>query len=260
MTRLGRISINTVVRVRSTLIIGVFTPFGRCSSHRSQLNANVVLYEDSELSYDGLYHAVGYSPSSYGNEVVDWLPLNVSNSVTRGEATGDLGNFGPPRPGRLASTPERSTKTGTVSACASQCAKSLTCLSFSYSQLLGDCELQAVVEGAHAERRTDQHFQTYERVDKARTASLRYENLPLRHGTMYYVNVDVTNVLGYRSTLTSKGAMVDFTPPEPGVIKDAALDVVVADGCAASVIQRCVNTVEGTLNHRYYNYICLFSV
>ena len=146
----------------------------RCSSHRTQLAANVVLYEDSELSNDGLYHSVGYSPSSFG-QVVNWLPLNVSTSMT-----------------------------------------------------------------GHAN----------ERVGKAYTASLRYKDLPLRHGIMYYVNVYVTNVLGYQSTLTSKGTMIDFTPPEPGVVGNVELDVVVADGCTASILQRCVDADQHTLNHR----------
>ena len=163
-------------QIHSSAMKLAFTFFSyRCSSHRGELGADVILYEDSELSYDDLYHSVGYSPSSGGSQVVDWQPLNVSNSMTR---------------------------------------------------------------------------RTNERLDKEYVASLHYKNLPLRHGTMYYVNVDVTNVLGYRSTLSSKGTMVDFTPPEPGAVGDAGLDVVVADGCTASIIQRCENADQRTLNHR----------
>ena len=110
--------------------------------------------------------------------------------------------------------------------------------------------MQAVTEGANAERREDADFQTYEMLGKAYTAPLQYNSLPLQQGMVYYVNVNVTNVLGYHSILTSKGTMVDFTPPEPGVIRNASRDVVVADGCGASILQRCVNAEQNVPNHR----------
>ena len=96
----------------------------------------------------------------------------------------------------------------------------------------------------------DGHYQTYERLGKSYTAILRYENLPLRHGTRYYVNADVENVLGYRATLTSHGTMVDMTPPEPGPVGEVISDNATADGCDASIIQRCEQHVPNSLNHR----------
>ena len=222
----------------------------RCSSHRSQLNTEVVLYEDSGLDHDNLYHGVGYSPGFFGHQVVDWLPLNVSKSMPPQGSSGDLGGFSSPRPGRLTSSPLRSVTSSTAAACATECVKDQRCLSFSYNQFLRQCEVQAVTDGASAERREDADFQTYERLGKAYTASLRYTNLTLHHGMVYYVNADVTNVLGYHSTLTSGGTMVDFTPPELGVIRNASRDVVVADGCGASILQRCVNAEQNVPNHR----------
>ncbi|KAK7496780.1 hypothetical protein BaRGS_00011989, partial [Batillaria attramentaria] len=222
----------------------------RCTSHPGQISGTVVVHEDSPLKQDSLFHGVGYSPSSYGHEVVDWLPLTLSNSQPQPGVSGDLRYFSSPRAGRLTSTPKRSLSAPTASGCASQCLKMSTCVSFSYNKYLYDCELQEFTEGASAERKHDGHFVTYERLGKSFTAILRYENLPLRHGTRYYVNVDVQNWLGYRATLTSEGTMVDFTPPEPGPVGDVLKDEMTADGCTVSVIQRCVDHVTSSLNHR----------
>nr|KAG5706493.1 hypothetical protein BaRGS_032886 [Batillaria attramentaria] len=52
---------------------------------------------------------------------------------------------------------------------------------YNHNEYLQDCELQEVTEGARAERRSDGHFVTYERLGKSFIAILRYEDLPLRH-------------------------------------------------------------------------------
>ena len=31
---------------------------------------------------------------------------------------------------------------------------------------------------------------------------------------LYFVNLDLTNVLGYRQILSSKGILIDLTPPD----------------------------------------------
>ncbi|KAK7496779.1 hypothetical protein BaRGS_00011988 [Batillaria attramentaria] len=188
--------------------------------------------------------------NSYGHEVVDWLPLTLSNSQPQQGASGDLRYFSPPRAGRLTSTPKKLLKTNTAIACASECLKTLTCVSFSHNEYLQDCELQEVTEGARAERRSDGHFVTYERLGKSFTAVLRYEDLPLRHGTRYYINADIENVLGYHATLTSGGTMVDFTPPEPGPVGEVLKDEMTAAGCDVSILQRCVDHVASSPNHR----------
>ncbi|KAK7493720.1 hypothetical protein BaRGS_00015049 [Batillaria attramentaria] len=222
----------------------------RCTSHPSELSARVIFYDDSELVKRSLAHAVGYSPGVFGNEVVDWLPLNVTNSKPQPGVSGDLREFAPPRPGRLSRTPLKTLKTATADYCASECLKMTNCVVFTFNRYLFDCELLEVTEGPYARREPDGDFETYERLGKSYTADLRYVNLPLRHGTRYYVNADVENVLGFHSTLTSQGTMVDFTPPEPGPVGDATVDVFAADGCKVSVLQRCVEAVESRPNHR----------
>ncbi|KAK7493737.1 hypothetical protein BaRGS_00015066 [Batillaria attramentaria] len=222
----------------------------KCTSHPHKLRANVIVFDDSELVPDRLSHGVGYSPSSHGHEVVDWLPLNLSNSQSNPSATGDLKKFSSPRPGRLNKTPLKTATLVTASACASECLKQIKCVSFTYNQYLHVCELQEVTEGASAERKPDGHFETYERLGKAYAATLRYENLRLHHGMKYYVNADINNVLGYRAVLTSEGTMVDYTPPEPGPLGHLWRDFLVVGGCNASIIQRCEDPAPSARNHR----------
>lgn len=161
-----------------------------------------------------------------------------------------ISHFASPRPGRLTETPKKRLAASSAAQCASACLGFRTCVSFSYNQYLHDCEVQQVTEGAHAERRPAGNYLTYERLGTSYTALLRYEDLPLRHGTRYYVNADVENVLGYRATLTSQGTMVDMTPPEPGPVGEVISDNVTAEGCRVSILQRCEDHVTGSLNHR----------
>jgi hypothetical protein len=59
----------------------------------------------------------------------------------------------------------------------------------------------------------------------------------------------VRNVLGYDAYLIGEGTMVDFTPPEPGIIKNAKSDILRADKCTAAITQQCID-VTWKNNHR----------
>lgn len=223
----------------------------RCSSHPSKLSAEVIIYEDSPLKQDAVWHGVGYSPSFYGHEVVDWNPLVLSNTPSQSGVTGPLTQFSSARPGRLATTPKKTLKVSGIGQCASECLNIPTCLSFAYSKSHPDCEILDVKEGVNIHRHPDKSYMTYEKLGLAYTAKLLHENLPLQNGTMYFINADVENTLGYRAVLTSQGTMIDFTPPNPGGdVKNSLSDVFVAEECEASVLQRCVEAVSSTLNHR----------
>jgi hypothetical protein len=50
----------------------------------------VILFEDSALKTDGVFHGVGYSPSSYGHEVVTWRTLTLYNFQSQYGVVGDL--------------------------------------------------------------------------------------------------------------------------------------------------------------------------
>lgn len=122
--------------------------------------------------------------------------------------------------------------------------------------------MQQASESPDVERNAEGHYQTYERLGKVYRTVLKYENLSLQHGTKYFINVDTRNILGYQTTLTSQGTMIDFTPPDPGNVGEVYMDEIKADGCNVSLIQRCVDAIPGTRNHRYdtitkYKYIYL---
>lgn len=224
----------------------------RCSSHPSQLSAEVIIYEDSQMKQDGMFHGVGYSPGSHGHELVSWLPLTLSNnqSPQQQATTGPLAQFSSARPGHLPTTPKKSLSRKTAAQCASECLELSTCRSFAHEPTLLLCEIFEITESEDTQRKLDRNFVSYERLGVRNTARLRYDNLPLRHGTAYFINVDVQNVLGYRALLSSEGTMVDFSPPHPGHVGDVVSDVFVAGGCQISILQRCVNAVNSSLNHR----------
>ena len=215
----------------------------QCTSHRDSLAASVVLYEDSPLKQDQLFYAVGYSPGSYGHELTGWAPLQLDTTESRAGVAGSLRHFTSPRPGRLERTPVRSFLSKATHTCADACLAMHTCVSFSYNTHTFTCELQEVTEGVHAGRVMAEHYMTYEKLGKGYSATLRLQDLALRHGARYYVNSWVENVLDYRSVLTSHGTMVDHTSPEPGPLGDGAVEVEEeregSRRCNASIIQRC---------------------
>lgn len=220
-----------------------------CTSHPNRLDASVVIYENSELIEAALHHGLGFSPSTFGHEVVNWQPLILTRTnLLAGEST-DLRYFTDPRPGRLSAAPLETTNKPNAEACAAECVRNSKCLTFAYNAFLNTCELQSVREGADVRRQSDSQYVTYEKLGMGRSTQLNYEHVKLRHGTMYYVNVEVENSLGYRALLSSRGTMADRTPPVTGYLGEGATEVIVADRCNASVIQRCVDVID-TPNHR----------
>ncbi|XP_070204336.1 uncharacterized protein [Littorina saxatilis] len=224
----------------------------KCTSHRDKLSATVVVYEDSELKMDELFHSLGFGPGSQGHEVVGWTPLVLQSTHSRDGVEGPLQHFTAAREGRLDFSPETALKTDNVEECAGECLKLYQCVAFSYNAVTYICELQPVVEGVAAQRVKDGHFFTYEKLGKGYSAQVTFTDLPLRHGVRYYVNSQVQNVLDYRSVLTSRGTTVDHTPPEPGYLGEGAVEVPeTADRCSVSIIQRCVDPAS-ILTHRKF--------
>ena len=75
--------------------------------------------------------------------------------------------------------------------------------------------------------------------------------MDLVHAQSYYHNARITNVRGFESYIVSDEIVVDFTPPSPGPVGDASLDVMRHDGCSAAITQadRCVDVTPND-NHR----------
>ena len=222
----------------------------KCTSHFDQLSASVIAYEDSKLKTDKLFYALGFSPGSYGHELVDWSSMKLETTQLRSGIQGSLRSFTSARLGRLNYTPERSFLSPTSETCADECLGMTKCVSFSYNARLFTCELQPVTESVHAQRLEDGQFYTYERLGKGYSSSVELTNLQLHHGVRYYINGLVENVLGYQSVLTSEGVMVDHTSPEPGYLGEGAIQVNQSiSNCSASVIQRCIQPAA-SLQHR----------
>ncbi|XP_061168902.1 uncharacterized protein LOC133178171 [Saccostrea echinata] len=220
------------------------------SSHPSVLTATINVFEDSELKQIHS-QALGYTSGMYGSEIVSWKNLSLDLSTYRTGIPNDLKHFSVPKTGKLTSTPFAVNITHTPEDCATNCINSgKKCVSFDYDFFTESCELQNVVHGPSTKLRRSGTFVNYERLGVGYNSFERYEKLPLEHGTLYYINARITNVLGYVGYLHSHGTMVDFSPPSTGPLGTEFNETFSADGCKASVAQRCVE-VTWKENHRH---------
>ena len=69
-------------------------------------------------------------------------------------------------------------------------------MSFDYEYTTEVCELHDVVEGPSAKLRTSGSYRNFEHLSAGSTAWLGYKDLLLRHASVYYINVHVTNNMG----------------------------------------------------------------
>ena len=220
------------------------------SSHPSKLIASVVVFDDSPL-VDTHYKAIGYSAGQFGSQFVDWQPISLDHSVDRIGVSGYLRKFTVPREGKLVAFVLKTQKTSTPEDCARLCISYGTnCVSFDYETHSETCDFHDVVQGSNAYLRLSGTYKSYERLGTGYHSPIEYTNLPLKHGTIYFVNTKVTNVLGYDEYLFGEGTMVDFTPPEPGPVGRTSKDILKADNCTAAVTQQCLETTWLN-NHRY---------
>ena len=223
-------------------------PYGRVehsykfSSHPTKLSASVVVFDDSPL-VNTHYKAVGFSPGQYGSQFVDWQELNLDQSVDRMDATGYLKKFTVPREGKLTAEIVHTQTMSTPEECAESCVRyGANCVSFDYETHSGKCDFHDVVEGANVYLRLSGTYTNYERLGVGYKTPIEYANLPLTHGTVYFINTKIKNILGYEAFLVGDGTMVDFTPPEPGPVGQVSQDILQADKCTAAVTQRCSDT------------------
>ena len=219
------------------------------SSHPSKLVGFVVAFEDSPLK-EIHQSAVGYSPGKYGSQFVGWQPIRLDQSSPRTNVSGQLQFFTHPKEGKLVANILQTTKVRTPEFCAQSCMSyGYNCISFDYEHHTETCDLHDVVAGANAYIRVSGTYSNYERLGIGYHTALEYDNLHLEHGAQYFINAQVNNVLGYQAYLIGEGTLVDFTPPEPGLIRNNRSDTLRADGCTAAVTQRC-EEVTWRENHR----------
>ena len=233
----------------STLPDGRVEHSYKFSSHPTKLSASIVVFEDSPL--DNIhYKAVGFSPGQYGSQFVDWQELNLDQSVDRMDATGYLKKFTVPREGKLTAGILNTQTLSSPEECAESCIRYGTnCVSFDYETHSKTCDFHDVVEGANSYLRLSGTYKNYERLGVGYRTPIEYANLPLTHGTVYFINTKIKNTLGYEAFLVGAGTMVDFTPPEPGPVGQVTQDILRADKCTAAVTQRCLDTTW-LENHR----------
>ena len=224
------------------------------TSNPSKLSGTVVVFDDSNLIQSNA-QSVGFSQGEFGNEVLNWDILYLQSTHRRDDAEGThLKYFTIPREGKLTSLFMQRLKVNSDDQCAERCINyGDKCISFDYEFHTETCDLQSVIEGPNAELRVSGTYKNYERLGVGYNAFVAY-NISLQHGLRYFINAEITNELGYKAFITSKGTLVDYTPPEPVNVGNASKDYMVADACNAAITQRCVD-VTPSPNHRYVKVI-----
>lgn len=186
--------------------------------------------------------------------------------------------FHPIQPGRLTTDIVRTlTSVDDLISCALNCLNNSNCLSFDYSQQEATCSIHGNIEGPTSAQNshslypfqnTDVYFESfenvyetpilrtagnyyhYEKLGVGNTTELEFSDLFFEHNTMYFINLRIRNKLGVENIVSSTGFLVDLAPPYPGMIRNAASDVLVSDGCNVGVvIPGCIDD-SGAANHR----------
>ena len=217
------------------------------SSHPWTLSALLVVHDDSKLENAG-WVSVGLGIGQ--SNVIGRYPFSFKAVGVNHEASDSLGHFAQPRLGRLITPSVATTTVISPLKCADFCLSyGVQCVSFDYNYHSDECVILQAVEGPLVEKRVSGSFHNFERIGVGYTAWYEHTNMTLTHGEIYYFNAEVTNVLGYSQLMSSKGTLLDFTPPLPGELGNVKYDVIEAAQCKASFVQRCVE-VTPWANHR----------
>ncbi|XP_052806219.1 uncharacterized protein LOC128235437 [Mya arenaria] len=89
--------------------------------------------------------------------------------------------------------------------------------------------------GSETVVKTESQFHYFERLSSGQFVEISTDSFDMRHNTLHFVNLDVTNVLGYRSMIHSQGILTDFSCPEPGSILNGSLDALSFVNCRTLV-------------------------
>lgn len=115
------------------------------------------------------------------------------------------------------------------------------CLSFDHNKGEKLCLLHDTVLKVGSTFTVSDGTRHYTRLGAGSTTEMVWSDLNFEHNRLYYVNIKVTNKLGYASTISSQPLLVDFTPPSPGLIVNAVSDEEVSIGCPTVFTDRCIN-------------------
>ncbi|XP_067658325.1 uncharacterized protein [Haliotis asinina] len=236
------------------------------TSNPSELRASLVVYEDSVLNITNI--GVGVGKGMYADEIVPFSNIDLRSGETKhydpsSDETGEIAltHFNGVKSGRLIG-PVISTTTGLQHAglCARLCLlfPPTKCLSmnFDYSSS-GTCELLEAIEGHHFEVAVSGQFVHFERLGVGLAHEFVYNDLSLRHNTMYYFSMHLVNTLNFSSFIHSRGVLVDITPPEPGPLADIQMDTIEVLECPSLLpedrpdwAERCKGVNSEIKNHR----------
>ena len=136
------------------------------------------------------------------------------------------------------------------------------CLSFDYSFKQKRCILHDNIEGPPTDNRFPNNFETtplqsssdfvyYERLGLGNSTLYAFTNLTLQHRREFYINLKLSNKLGYSNIVSSEKVIVDLTPPLPGLIQYPSQDEFINEECGSfNNEQRCTGPTTPINNHR----------
>lgn len=187
-----------------------------------------------------------------------------------------------PQSGRFAGdTLQSLSSIDNLETCATMCQDDPDCLSFDYSRQESTCILHNNIEGpdptynnlvqrpfqdpqsgqslgvenfenifSTAELQVSGTYHHYEKLGVGNSTLVEFSGLSFAHNRIYYINMRLRSRLGVENTVSSPGFLVDLTPPNPGKIRNASMDMMVVSGCSVSpVVPGCIDN-SGLRNHR----------
>ncbi|XP_070573548.1 uncharacterized protein [Ptychodera flava] len=237
------------------------------TSRPDVIRFSAVAFDDSPIVNQKI--GIGFGYGLFGDQIVPWSPVTSkgTHSESENSKTSPLDNFTKQRQGRLQLTPYLESTYSMSTKCAEECVQSIKCAAFNYD--FGDsghCELLDEIEGngldlhEGAARKYScntiaclDSFYYFEKLGAGRTTQFNFDNLQLRHGDVHYINMHITNSLGYENVVTSLPIHADFQPPSPGPIHNALRHEFFHDDCVRYVLDdweyKCVDETQ-LLNHR----------
>ncbi|KAK3101942.1 hypothetical protein FSP39_007535 [Pinctada imbricata] len=250
-----------------TLPVGRITPGFTATSNAKVMKAQVVAFEDSEMTQT--QGAIGYGIGIYGEQIVGWKNIVLKENNVNTDIGDDPLNqkvltlFTELRTGRLVGRKlvfATYKKVNSPGLCAKYCSDlpPTKCSSFNYDfGTSGTCELCEGIESPSFELHKDGLFEHYERLGVGKSFEFDLSDLKLLHNQSVIVNVLIRNKLGYQSIISSSSVSVDFTCPEPGPISNATADILEIVPCKDNIPNdrldwelRCRGINAAIKNHR----------
>ncbi|KAK3612515.1 hypothetical protein CHS0354_024486 [Potamilus streckersoni] len=235
------------------------------SSNPTTLKASVLVVDDSKL--DKIQVGVGFGKGIYGDQLVTWTDINLiksTNKVTTGNDPMNLHtleHFTGMKNGKLMGPKFKVYgKITTAGDCARKCMDlpETKCMSFNFDYgPSGICELLEAIEGLDYKIFLSGLFSHYERLGIGHALEFSFGDLILEHNGYYYFNLELVNELGYKNFISTEGILVDFTPPEPGLIKNGSKDYTEFVPCLENIPmdrpdwkKYCIGLSNSVKNHR----------